>query len=338
MTYRVPLLSVVALAPVAALAWLPLGGCDSTAGTYVAGTLDAGPDAQACVFTTRTAFLCPGQPETATAWQTECKDGVDCATLTTSSQSESNGCDNETDIGAKFTANGTCASLGATNTTGDAAAPLVLDAAAPLPCSPADDAGAFTPTWHPPRVDKGKCTIAQIDSFRQCINDVDTIAAPPSCAPWYSANPKPEDGACLACLVSKPGDAAWGPFVGLPTQTLINVPGCLAIAEGAPSGTGCGGALSASQECGRAACAQSCPVGASDPTTAQLERSYEELCEKAAETGACLAYTGPAQCAGKIVIGDAGNADEAKCLGVGSPGSTRDAIFEAVAAAFCGPQ
>jgi hypothetical protein len=322
------------LAALAPVAWALLGAC-GTSGATTTTDVDGGPPASACVFTTRYVYDCPGQPLTPTAWETQCQDGVDCASLQPSSATV-DGCTRLTEIENGQNTPGTCAQLGATNTTQDATSPLVLDAGGPVqPCAPLADAGDFSPTWHTPRVAKGSCTQAQIDSFRQCIDDVDTIANPASCQQWYPHPITSGDQNCFACLQSLVGDDTWGPFVRTPTEMLINVPGCIAIQEQHLDGTGCGGALAASQECGRTVCAPVCPVGSSVPATAATERAQEEACEKQSEQGVCAPFTGPAECAGRIVAGDAGTPDDQKCFGL--PTQSKDAVFEAVGLVFCGP-
>jgi hypothetical protein len=123
-------------------------------------------------------------------------------------------------------------------------------------------------------------------------------------------------------------DDEYGPLVFLPTETLVNTSGCLALAEGKDDGTGCGGSLSALQECNRAACLPTCPTG----TTS--ENAAETACEANAQTGVCTTYATPAECAGAIQEGDAGTPAERSCFGL--PSGTAAATLQAVATAFCG--
>jgi hypothetical protein len=195
----------------------------------------------------------------------------------------------------------------------------------PLPaCAPGTPA-SFTPTWHAPRAPATACTKTQIDSYRQCLDDSATVLDPPSCAEWTSLSAA--DQSCLSCLQSSESDATYGPLVLLPTEVLVNVPGCIALAEGKTDGSGCGGALSADQECDRAACLPTCPTATASEVTA------ESACEKAADQAVCATYEKPAECAGAIEESDAGAAGQS-CFGL--PDATSDAVFEAVAIAFCG--
>jgi hypothetical protein len=202
--------------------------------------------------------------------------------------------------------------------------------AGPSPiCAPSG--AAFTPTWHPPRVQAGACTQALIESYRQCLDDSIAAANPPSCASWVGTL-SAANQTCLSCLLSDESASTYGPIVQLPTETLINLPGCIAVAEGKTDGSGCGGALSAFEECGRAACLPTCPTGNASEVAA------ESACEKATDLddggGVCGAYATPADCANAIETGDAGTAAEKACFGL--PSGTSDAVFEAVALALCG--
>ena len=264
-------------------------------------------------------------------------DGVprshDCSGLAPSTV-QSQGCTGTTEIENAATVTGSCAAL-STATSLDGGT-VVLDAAAlATPCAPGD-ASAFAPTFHPPRAKQsGACTSDLIAQFVKCIDDSATSSTPQSCAPFDKATG--QAATCLACLQSKASDPQWGPLVDLPNETLLNVPGCLSLVEGDTTGAGCGGSLQADEECTRAACVGSCPLGSSDPTTATQEVQQQSACEALANAdgGACTSYAVPASCAGLIVEGDAGTPAEAQCLGL--PSQSTDAILTGVATAFCGP-
>jgi hypothetical protein len=169
------------------------------------------------------------------------------------------------------------------------------------------------------------------------LSDATTTLNPASCTEW-SGTITASDQSCLTCLSSNEADPSYGPFIALPTELLVNVAGCIALAEGKTDGSGCGGALQADEQCQRAACLPSCP------TTSSMQITAEEACETAANAfpgdagtggGACAAYVGPATCAGAIQQTDAGTAAEKACIGSG--GANARAQFEAVALAFCGP-
>ena len=137
---------------------------------------------------------------------------------------------------------------------------------------------------------------------------------------------------CLSCLVSNESDSTYGPIVELPTETLINLPGCIAVAEGKTDGSGCGGALSAFEECGRAACLPTCPTGSAAEVAA--ESACETSTDLADGGGVCASYAPAAECADAIETGDGGTAAEKACFGL--PSGSSDAVFEAVALALCG--
>jgi hypothetical protein len=194
---------------------------------------------------------------------------------------------------------------------------------------------SFKPTWHPPRTPASVCSKTQIDAYLQCLNDAATTLNPPSCAEW-SGTLSAADSACLTCLSSNESDAQYGPLVALPTELLINLAGCIALAEGKVDGSGCGGSLQADQQCQRAACLSTCPTGS------QSQVATEVVCEEEADLlpadggsgGVCATYALPATCAAAIEEGDAGTTAERQCFGAGDAGTS--ATFEAVSLAFCG--
>ncbi len=293
----------------------------------------------ACVYQMRTIIACPGQPIAYGEWTTQCADANDCSKLPVPAADTVEGCTRDHATQGAHTVTGTCASVGTGSSGvpadgGEAGTGGTTDGAPPAPCAPGPVGASFAPQWHAPRAKQaGACSLAQIDAFRQCIDDSATAASPPSCQPW--ASPQGADATCLSCLQSQTSDAEWGPLILSPTESTINVVGCLALAEGKPDGTGCAGSLNAANQCDRAACYPTCPLGSSDPAVANAEVQQELACETSAQSTVCATYTTQAACAGAIKAGDAGTPDEAKCFGV--PAGTPDVIFENVALAFCGP-
>ena len=233
--------------------------------------------------------------------------------------SSAEGCTQTTEYQAVTSPTSTCAAWKAGGGTEPA-----IDSGTLAVCAPG--ALPFTPKWHAPRAKSTACTKVQIDSYRQCLDDSAGTLNPPSCAEWTSSISS-ADQSCLSCLESSESDATYGPLVRLPTETLVNVAGCIALAEGKTDGSGCGGALSAEEECDRTQCLPVCP------TVTPSELANEQACEKAADLGACATYEKPAECAGAIEQSDAGAAGQS-CFGL--PSGSGDAVLEAVAMAFCG--
>jgi hypothetical protein len=176
----------------------------------------------------------------------------------------------------------------------------------------------------------------QIQSYLQCLDDAATTLNPASCDEW-SGKISATDQACLSCLSSNETDAQYGPLVLLPTELMVNLPGCIALAEGKVDGSGCGGKLQADEQCQNAACLPTCPTSSPSQVTA------EGACEQAANVvssdggagGVCASYAAPAECAGAIQAGDAGTPAEVQCFGAAGGGA--NAAFVAVGLAFCGP-
>jgi hypothetical protein len=123
--------------------------------------------------------------------------------------------------------------------------------------------------------------------------------------------------------------------VALPTALIINVAGCIALAEGKVDGSGCGGSLQADQQCQEAACLPTCSLGspALQASEAACEVKANAVPGDGGASGVCGSYAIPALCASAIQGGDGGTAGR-QCFG-GADGGT-NAQFEAVALAFCG--
>jgi hypothetical protein len=297
------------------------------AGGYVPPDASTGP--VACVFDELDTFTCPGISLAPPLWTGKCVDADDCGKRVSGTTTTA-GCEQATKYRNVQEVSMSC---GAWEEEGGLLP--VVDSGSPPVCAPGAVTG-FAPKWHPPRAHTTACTKVQIDAYLQCLNDAATTPSPASCAEWSGAL-SASDQACLTCLSSNESDATYGPLVLLPTEELINVAGCIALAEGKTDGSGCGGALQADEQCQRAACFPICVM------TSPSERSAEQECEAQANKlpddagagGACAAFVPPAECAGAIQLHDAGTAAERQCLG-GDAGAG-DTQFEAVALAFCGP-
>jgi hypothetical protein len=277
----------------------------------------------ACVFAEQASYSCPGQTLAPTPWQAQCFDGDDCLSRVTGTQTVA-GCTATVQYRDVHLVDSTCAAWLAEGGT------LPVVDAGPVPvCAPSN--AAFTPSWHTPRVVPGACTQALIDSYRQCLDDSIVTANPPSCASW-TGTLSAANKTCLSCLVSNESDSTYGPIVELPTETLINLPGCIAVAEGKTDGSGCGGALSAFEQCGRAACLPTCPTG--NAAEVATESACETSTDLADGGGVCGSYATAADCADAIETDDAGTAAEKACFGL--PTGSSDAVFQAVALALCG--
>jgi hypothetical protein len=273
----------------------------------------------ACAFEEQSSYVCPDVTLAPSSWQAQCVDGDDCSSRVNGTATVA-GCIQTTGYQDVQVLKTNCAAWAAAG----GSLPVIDSGPAPA-CAPGN-VSSFKPTWHPPRTPVKVCTRAQIVSYEECLDESATVYDPTACAEWTGTLSSVDQG-CLNCLQSNESEDEYGPLVFLPTETLVNVAGCIALAEGKSDGTGCGGALSADQECDRAACLPTCPT----QTSSQVET--EGACESLADQGACQTYATPAGCAGAIELGDAGTPAEQSCFGF--PTGTSTAIFEQVAAAFC---
>jgi hypothetical protein len=143
--------------------------------------------------------------------------------------------------------------------------------------------------WARPAPRQGACSTAQIDQFlSSCI--APTTKGASACASFETA---PVNASCAACLLTPDTASEYGPFVshGSDTAYEINEGGCVALAIGETSATGCGAQLQSLIECTASACAN-CPA---TDTFSPLVRGGCE-CETAAQLGACRDYVERASC------------------------------------------
>jgi hypothetical protein len=148
-------------------------------------------------------------------------------------------------------------------------------------CDPRLPSG-WAPTWRPPRAVLHACSDAQIETeLRLCESDSTYSAS--ACAAF---NRDPANAACRQCLYSTEDEDVYGPFVYLRNRILrINVPGCVALADGQLGATGCGAQLHAFQACGDAACMTS--GAAFDDFTECVARSEDSVCRPYRLDSAC---------------------------------------------------
>jgi hypothetical protein len=287
---------------------------------------DGGP--VACVFEELNTYTCTDVTLAPPVWTPMCVDGDNCATRVNGTSSSA-GCTETTAYQSVSEIATSCATWRAS----DASLPAI-DSGPPPVCAPGSVA-SFKPTWHPPRTPTSACTKTQIDSYLQCLNDAATTLNPPSCAEWSGAL-SAADSSCLTCLSSNESDSQYGPLVALPTELLINLAGCIALAEGKVDGSGCGGSLQADQQCQRAACLATCPTASSSQVASEVicEEDANLLPADGGAGGVCAKFALRATCAGAIADGDAGTTAERQCFGAGDGGT--NATFEAVSLAFCG--
>jgi hypothetical protein len=305
---------------------LPDGGGNPSGNS--GGGADAGATL-ACAFDELDTFACPDLTLASAGWTGKCVDNDDCGGRVSATVASA-GCQETTTYANVQRLPTSCATWKA----GGGAVPAVDDAGAPAVCAPGA-VTSFSPTWHPPRPKSTSCDATQIGSYIQCLTDSQTTLNPASCAEWNGALSS-ADLACLGCLRSNEGDPSYGPLVFLPTELLINLAGCIALAEGKADGSGCGGALQADEECQRAACLPSCPTGTSAQAVAEqsCETQANALPGDASTGGVCAAYVQAAECAGAIAALDAGTPGAKACFGANAG---VNAELTAVALAFCGP-
>jgi hypothetical protein len=151
----------------------------------------------------------------------------------------------------------------------DTTLPDVADGAA---CTPRDLTG-FTPTWTPPAgFHQKKCSKAQNATIAACLQVNADRAA---CTAFFGAS---ENAECLRCA-SAPEN---------------HFGGCVALATGDLSPSGCGAKFDALIECSNYACA-GCPL----PTPFALDAGNSEgagICAAGAQNGACKPYADAARC------------------------------------------
>jgi hypothetical protein len=177
----------------------------------------------------------------------------------------------------------------------------------------------FTPAWSPPAPHQNACTQQNIDDFRQfCLGAGNANA----CNSFLATA---AGKACAACILTPATATAPGPLVDHSASqgyVSLNTAGCVALATGDTSATGCGAKLAASEQCDDVACIN-CQVTGDPATLAALEQ-----CDSDAEAGACASYAAAAKCGDAIAeAGTAGN----QCI----TGNDFDTGYNAIVPMFC---
>jgi hypothetical protein len=176
------------------------------------------------------------------------------------------------------------------------------DDAAPAGCVALSTLGGFTPSYKPPAPHKDACSQGNIDNYRKfCLGDQADMGAACNAFEATAAGKT-----CEACIVTPPSAAALGPLIEYNGYVLLNISGCLQLAQ--KGDDTCAKATSNLTQCENAACA-SCSV------KSQADLDALDQCNQAADNGACQQYTAPADCLGQAA--EAGTAGQ--CLaGVGA--------------------
>jgi hypothetical protein len=198
--------------------------------------------------------------------------------------------------------------------------PIGTDSAPPdaaSGCAPAD-ISTFKPTWVPPNDPQPTaCSDKQInDYFANCYDA--TTSNNTACSNWLKAN-----AACNKCMITADTAAKYAALISSEGVTTANIGGCIALKDGDKSDTGCGAKYLAAFECGRAACADNCPIPSGDNAAF---KAYQ-ACLTTAAKGVCKTYE-----AAKCKSADAGDAID-YCLN--TPTGFED-FFKSIGAVFCG--
>jgi hypothetical protein len=164
---------------------------------------------------------------------------------------------------------------------GDEDAPTPADAGGPDGgCAPRS-AMSFSPAWKPPQATLNACTDAQIDAeLTHC------ESASGSVTECRAFNRDPANAPCRTCLYSTGDESTYGPLIYLRNRVLtVNVPGCLALADGQLGATGCGAHLQAYESCKDAVCIQSCATY--DAYVRCVNQAGNTVCEPYLDDSAC---------------------------------------------------
>jgi hypothetical protein len=159
------------------------------------------------------------------------------------------------------------------------------------------DSSTFMPTWKPPtRFTQGKCTDVQIAAFVDCLN------GKPDAATCKTFTGDAANKSCLQCAETPSTAATYGPLVVGTVTIQVNVSGCIALATGDVSATGCGAKVLALSQCEQTACEPNCPVSSSD-TGAEFMALL--ACQMNSDTTVCKKFADDAACAASVE-GDGG--------------------------------
>jgi len=147
-------------------------------------------------------------------------------------------------------------------------------------CAP-QSAASFSPEWKPPQATLHTCSDAQIDEeFTHC------ESASGSVTRCRAFNRDPANAPCRKCLYSTGDESTYGPLIYLRNRVLsVNVPGCLALADGQLGGTGCGAQLQAYESCRDAVCIQTCATY--DAYVRCVNQAGNTVCQSYLDDSAC---------------------------------------------------
>jgi hypothetical protein len=188
----------------------------------------------------------------------------------------------------------------------------------------------FSPAWIPPVIGApyaNECSAKQIaDGFSNCFGPSATTTG---CMSWEGTNP-----ACLKCMVTESTAARYGPVIyydnGGITLTLLNVAGCIALAE--PCNLPCAEAILADLECDLAACST-----ASGPCSTATTSEVVNCISEADFTCGCTGYHASQNCFLNLVQNHPSSHPAVSlCNLAGTEGFTQD-NFTAVVSLMCGP-
>lgn len=208
----------------------------------------------------------------------------------------------------------------------DASTDVVADKKAPPPsdaadvgvtaCAPAD-ISTFAPTWIPPLdAQPTACSQTQIsDFYAKCFSSTQNST---DCSNWVKAN-----ATCDKCMITADTATKYAALISSDGVTTANIGGCIALLDGNKTDQGCGAKYLAAFQCGRAACADACPIPAGDNAAFT---AYQN-CTKKAATTVCKTYE-----AAKCKSGDAGDAID-RCL---NTPTNFEGYFKDLGAVFCG--
>jgi hypothetical protein len=180
------------------------------------------------------------------------------------------------------------------------------------------DVTTFAPAWVPPvGQHTGHCTTAQVSAFyTACLDPTATVAG---CSAWRT---NPANTTCGGCLFTPSSASAYGALIGYSDDVLVNVPGCIALAE--PCNLGCAQAILAAEACDDAACGSPfCTDFASFNACASQSQSASCGCSGFAASAACESQITGAQ-----------HPAETTC---NLNATTTQALFTSVATFLCGP-
>ena len=181
---------------------------------------------------------------------------------------------------------------GTTSTSSDAglrhddAGHVILPDGGTLVCEPGSLSGFSGGTYKSPVGPYANvCTSTDFTNYISCINGSDSS----QCAQFLSGGAR---SVCGSCLLTPETAAHWGATIGTdPATSILNVPGCYALAFGEGSSTsGCGASVQRDFNCQDYACNPALNCSGADQNTLTT-------CDNSAISGGCSTYANTAQTA-----------------------------------------